>query len=154
MNEAKRQLVQSWLIKAQHDLASADVLSQSHLPLLDTAIYHCQQAAEKSVKGFLVYCDHEFERVHDVEALIRAALPYEAGFASYAGTGRMLTPYSRTFRYPGTAIQPTDDQFDRAYEAAQTLYEFVVSSLPITVRPAPLDVEAGVEIHPTSVSDD
>jgi hypothetical protein len=32
MNEAKRQLVQSWLIKAQHDLASADVLSQSHLP--------------------------------------------------------------------------------------------------------------------------
>ncbi len=99
MNEAKRQLVQSWLIKAQHDLASADVLSQSHLPLLDTAIYHCQQAAEKSVKGFLVYCDHEFERVHDVEALIRAALPYEAGFASYAGTGRMLTPYSRTFRY-------------------------------------------------------
>jgi hypothetical protein len=72
--------VQGWLIKAQHDLASADVLSQSHLPLLDTAIYHCQQAAEKSVKGFLVYCDHEFERVHDVEALIRAALPYEAGF--------------------------------------------------------------------------
>lgn len=67
MYEAKRQLVQSWLIKTQHDLASADVLSQSNLPLLDTAIYHCQQAAEKSVKGFLVYCDHELERVHDVD---------------------------------------------------------------------------------------
>jgi HEPN domain-containing protein len=154
MNEAKRQLVQSWLIKAQHDLASADVLSQSHLPLLDTAIYHCQQAAEKSVKGFLVYCDHEFERVHDVEALIRAALPYEAGFAPYAGTGRLLTPYSRIFRYPGTAIQPTGDQFDQAYEAAQTLYDFVVSSLPISVHPTPLDVEVVVETDRTSLSDD
>jgi len=48
MTDAKTQLVQSWLTKAQHDLASARVLSTAHPPLLDTAIYHCQQAAEKA----------------------------------------------------------------------------------------------------------
>lgn len=100
MNEAKSQLTQSWLTKAQHDLASADVLSQSQLPLLDTAIYHCQQAAEKSVKGFLV------------------------------------------FRYPGIATQPTEDQFDQAYEAAMALYDFVLSVLPIGVHPAPFHEES------------
>lgn len=63
MKEAKRQLVLSWLTKAQHDLAAAEVLSQSVLSLLDTAIYHCQQAAEKSLKGYLVFCDQEFEQV-------------------------------------------------------------------------------------------
>jgi hypothetical protein len=39
MNEAKRQLVQSWLTKAQHDLASARVLAASAEPLMDSAIY-------------------------------------------------------------------------------------------------------------------
>jgi HEPN domain-containing protein len=75
MTEAKVHLVRSWIIKAQHDLASARVLAASDPPLLDTAIYHCQQAAEKAVKGYLVFCDHAFERIHDVEVLIRTASP-------------------------------------------------------------------------------
>jgi len=141
MNEAKRQLVQSWLIKAQHDLASADVLSQSFLPLLDTAIYHCQQAAEKSVKGFLAFCDHEFERVHDVEALIRAAGSYEERFSHYEQVGRLLTPYFRIFRYPGVAVQPDEGQFEQAFSAAAALYDFVLSILPGEVHPAPLQKE-------------
>lgn len=111
MSEAKRQLVQSWLIKAQHDLASAGVLSQSDLPLLDTAVYHCQQAAEKAIKGFLVYCDHEFDRMHDIEALIQAALPYETEFSRFSESARKLTPYARIFRYPGYTMEPSDDQF-------------------------------------------
>ena len=59
MTDAKTQLVRGWLTKAQHDLASARVLAASDPPLLDTAIYHCQQAAGKAVKGYLVYCDQE-----------------------------------------------------------------------------------------------
>jgi len=58
--------VRSWLTKAERDLASARVLMGSTPPLLDTAVYHCQQAAEKAVKGYLVFCDQEFERVHDI----------------------------------------------------------------------------------------
>lgn len=45
MTDAKAQLVCSWLIKAKHDLASARVLAASSPPLLDTAIYHCQQSS-------------------------------------------------------------------------------------------------------------
>ena len=145
MKEAKRQLVQSWLTKAQHDLAAAEVLSQSVVPLLDTAIYHCQQAAEKSLKGYLVYCDQEFERIHDVEALIRAASSYEAMFSVHAEAGRLLTPYSRIFRYPGFAIEPSEDQFDQAYAAATAIYDFVLSLLPADVQPLPLHEEVEIE---------
>lgn len=42
MDEARRRLIQGWLIKAQHDLATARKLAQDPNPLLDTAIYHCQ----------------------------------------------------------------------------------------------------------------
>lgn len=71
--------------------------------------------------------------------LIRAALPYEPGFAAYLDIGRMLTPYARIYRYPGTATQPDDDQFDQAYEAARSLFDFVISLLPADTHPLRLE---------------
>ena len=50
---AKLELVQNWLIKAQHDLAAARKLSVGPDPYLDVAVYHCQQAAEKAVAVLL-----------------------------------------------------------------------------------------------------
>lgn len=50
---ARQELARNWLIKAQHDLAAARKLCADPDPYLDVAIYHCQQAAEKTVKGFL-----------------------------------------------------------------------------------------------------
>ena len=52
---------------------------------LDTAIYHCQKAAEKAVKGFLAFHDHRLERSHDVELLVELAAVYEASFKEYEG---------------------------------------------------------------------
>ena len=51
MTDAKMQLVQSWLIKAQHDLTSARVLAAHTPPLLETAIYIIENPASDSVSG-------------------------------------------------------------------------------------------------------
>jgi HEPN domain-containing protein len=53
MSGTKEELVKSWFIKAYRDLLSAHELASAEMPLLDTAAYHCQQAAEKVIKGFL-----------------------------------------------------------------------------------------------------
>jgi HEPN domain-containing protein len=138
MNEAKRLLVRTWLVKAEHDLASAQVLAKNQVPLLDTAIYHCQQAAEKAVKAFLAFCDEEVERIHDVEALVRRSASYEPRFGALLEAGRHLTPYARVFRYPGELEEPTGPQFAQAFSAAQGIWHFVLSVLPDEVHP-PLD---------------
>ncbi len=54
MDEPTKQEVQQWLIKADHDLRSAQRLMASDRddPILDTAVYHCQQTAEKALKAF------------------------------------------------------------------------------------------------------
>ena len=135
MTDAKAQLVCSWLTKAKHDLASARVLAASNPPLLDTAIYHCQQAAEKTVNAYLAFCDTEVERVHDLEVLIRSAMSCDQGFAEWIDVGIELTPYAHLYRYPGRAAEPSREQFDRAISASQGLYEFVTSLLPAEVRP-------------------
>lgn len=52
MDEAKHKLVRAWLVKAKNDLSSAYKLSEDPDCYLDTASYHCQQAAEKAIKAF------------------------------------------------------------------------------------------------------
>ncbi len=48
-------LTRDWLTKAAHDLQNARIVSVTPDGPLDTAIYHCQQAAEKSLKGWLIW---------------------------------------------------------------------------------------------------
>lgn len=70
--------MRDWLNRASHDLRSSRALASLEDPLLDTAIYHCQQAAEKSVKAWLQSIDDPFPKTHDVEAGssgLRASIP-------------------------------------------------------------------------------
>src|SRR2546422_5099905 len=104
-------------------------------PYLDTAIYHCQQAAEKAVKGCLVFHDQRFEKTHDIEALISLAIPFNAQFSSWLGAGQRLTSYAAVFRYPGEILEPDQAEFDQALQTAEGLYAFVLTLLSAEVHP-------------------
>ena len=64
--------------------------------LLDTAIYHCQQAAEKSLKGWLTFHDLRFEKTHDLRMLATLAAGLDADFLKQLDTAELLTPFSET----------------------------------------------------------
>jgi HEPN domain-containing protein len=131
----REELVQGWLIKALRDLATARKAAAGPDPYLDTAIYHCQQAAEKAVKGFLAFHDEPPPRTHDIELLLSLAIPLEAGFAAWLDAAERLTRYATQFRYPGDVMEPTQDQFDQALTDAEGLYRFVLDTLPAVVHP-------------------
>ena len=63
MDEYKKTEVEKWIKKALSDYHSALKLMDGDKKILDTAIYHCQQAAEKILKSFLVYQNIKFENV-------------------------------------------------------------------------------------------
>jgi HEPN domain-containing protein len=135
MSGAKEELVRSWLIKSHRDLLSAHELASAETPLLDTAAYHCQQAAEKAIKGYLLYHDIRFEKSHDIVLLISQAVDIDPSFSSFFEAARLLTPLAVEFRYPGDYVEPELEEFQEAYESAQTLYSFVVAKLPEATCP-------------------
>jgi HEPN domain-containing protein len=135
MDEAKRELVAAWLTKGQDDLASARKLAAPPDPLLGTAIYHCQQAAEKAVKGLLLFHDQDFEKTHDITDLLRLAAPYAPELNAFFAVGEVLTPYAVKFRYPGAAADPQRAEYDLAHEAADQLLACVLDLLPPAVHP-------------------
>ena len=64
----------SWFEKAQKDLRCAQIDLAADPPALEDALYHCQQAAEKSLKGFLVWHDQPFPKTHDLGRLGKQAV--------------------------------------------------------------------------------
>ena len=135
MDEAKADLVKSWLLKAAHDLGAAVKLSAGEEAYLDVAIYHCQQAAEKAVKAFLVHGDQEFGKTHDLESLVSAAAELDARFSSWVDLVDSLTPYATAYRYPSDQLEPDLAEFQEALGTAQAFFDFVLSLLPKEVYP-------------------
>jgi HEPN domain-containing protein len=137
MDDATRELVRDWLTRADHDLRSARALAALEEPLLDTAIYHCQQAAEKSVKAWLQAQDDPFPKTHDIEDLVKRATKLHPDFARFDQAADVLTPYVAAFRYPGGADEPmpAPEEFTEALQHAQAIYDFVVNLLLPEVQP-------------------
>jgi HEPN domain-containing protein len=135
INAAKRSLVQNWLHKAQRDLATARKLSAGPDPYFDTAIYHCQQAAEKAVKGFLVFHDQRFEKTHDIRLLAAQAAAIESRFGEWEEVGLRLTPYAAAYRYPSENLMPDEREFQQAITEAEQFCSFVSGLLPLEVQP-------------------
>jgi HEPN domain-containing protein len=135
MDEAKTELVRSWRSKASRDLAAARLLALDPPALRDVAVYHCQQAAEKALKGYLVFWDQRAERTHDVGLLIERAMEIEPTFASWRDAADRLTPFATSYRYPGIDDQPELEDLEEALEDAETIFCQVLSFLPTEVHP-------------------
>ncbi|HEY5749069.1 MAG TPA: HEPN domain-containing protein, partial [Chryseolinea sp.] len=74
--------------------------------LLDSGVYHCQQAAEKALKGWLTSKEVEFHKTHDLVELLNQSIPLNKELASFDTAARNLAPFSVRFRYPGDTFEP------------------------------------------------
>jgi HEPN domain-containing protein len=73
----KQEILQQWFDKGKDDLRSAEYLSTMHYLTPDEIIcYHCQQSAEKYLKGFIYSHDIEPDKTHDLEYLLEICQKY------------------------------------------------------------------------------
>lgn len=135
MGKSHTEIVKGWFTIAKRDLDSAHRLASGPNPYLDTAISHCQQAAEKAVKGFLVFHHQDFPKTHDIRKVVALAETIEPRFASWQDAAELLTPYATAFRYTDDILEPSQDEFDEALKAAADLYIFVLSVIPAETHP-------------------
>jgi HEPN domain-containing protein len=70
-------------------------------PLLEVAAFHCQQAAEKLLKAFLVSAQQRFRRTHDLEELSSQVTEQFPAVAALIEPVAAWTAWSIDYRYPG-----------------------------------------------------
>jgi len=73
MAKPAAELSRAWLLKAFSDLDTARQIGGLTDGHLDAGIYHCQQALEKTLKGFLVLHGKPFEKIHDLGKILEQA---------------------------------------------------------------------------------
>ena len=109
----------SWLNKASKDLRAAAHDLQAAPPLLEDVDFHCQQAAEKVLKGFLVWHEKPFRKTHSLEEIGEQCLEIDASLKPLIDRVVPLTGYAWESRYPGEAEEPTLDEATMALAIAK-----------------------------------
>lgn len=83
-----------WMAKAKRDLEAAQRMIDCADPLLDTGTYHCQQAAEKALKGWLTFRSVSVTKTHDLVHLVRECQKLDAGFQELFEMADFLSPFA------------------------------------------------------------
>ncbi len=127
---AETELARQWLTKAQNDLLNADNNLNAEQTPLDTVCFHCQQAAEKMLKAFLVGNGRPHPFTHDLLLLLQHVLPIHANAEQLRDALSLLMPYAVEIRYPGDAFTPTEEDAREARQAAEEVLTWLRAALP------------------------
>jgi HEPN domain-containing protein len=129
MPDEKRKETAAWLQKAADDVRTARVVMAAAPPLVEAALFHCQQAAEKSMKAFLTAHDTPFRKTHDLDELGMACEWLDASLGSVTGPARDLTVFAWEFRYPGSGTPPAEAETAAAISLAEAVLSAVQQRL-------------------------
>jgi HEPN domain-containing protein len=125
----------AWFRRVAVDLRSADAAFAATPPVLEDIVFHCQQAAEKAMKGFLTWRQSDFGKTHDLRELGRACSQLDAGLAPLMERAMPLTRYAWKFRYPGDQEEPSPEEARQALALAREVAGALLDRLPGEVRP-------------------
>lgn len=77
---------------------------------LRSALFHCQQAAEKSLKAFLTWHQKPFPKTHNLTVLSGSCAEIDASLSAEVAPSLALTRFAVAMRYPGEIEQPSIDE--------------------------------------------
>lgn len=126
----KDDISREWLAYAERDLLSAEHLTTLHPEPLEIICFHCQQAAEKSLKAYLSFIEIRPPKTHDLDELLSLSGENKniQGLRDYA---ILLNDYSVIARYPGGGRDIDSHDRDKALQAAKMILEVVHTELKI-----------------------
>jgi len=103
--------------------------------------FHCQQAIEKALKGYLLYCTGRHYDGHNLTFLCRQAIQQdEATFASYLDKSAMLNDLYIETRYPtDLPFEINEVEIRRYLDMAEEMFAAIRQELYKVDRPHPMD---------------
>lgn len=127
--------VKGWYSKANDDLIGARSLWSTSNPRVWLLVgFHCQQAAEKAMKGFLLFNGKRIQkgpRGHSIEELSQDVVGLAPELTDLLRQAAELTPYAVQFRYPDAASATiVADDIKRALALAEKVVDEMCSRIP------------------------
>ena len=118
-------LAQKWLKLAEAEFVAAEALLEAG-EALQGACFHSQQAAEKSLKAWLIAHDIDPPKTHELKDLIALCTRIETRFNDVLTDADALTEYAVERRYDADFWPPMDEA-RIALQRARRIFDFVKS---------------------------
>jgi len=115
--------IAEWFVFADRDLATAEYLVTMQPQPLEIICFHCQQAAEKYLKGFLLFKSVEPPKTHDLVDLNDMCADVYEQFGNMDKANAILTRYGVLPRYP-QEIMITENDMHKAIEYTRQIRDF------------------------------
>jgi HEPN domain-containing protein len=125
----------AWFKKASHDIRMAELALRDDPPLTDQAVYHAQQSAEKSMKGFLTWHEQIFRKTHNLVELGAACVHILPDLEPLLRRSASLSDYAWQYRYPGELDEPNAEEAEEALSLARETIAAILTLLPPEVKP-------------------
>jgi HEPN domain-containing protein len=125
----KQEEIREWFNFAYNDFVSAKFLTGLKPMPFEIICYHCQQSAEKYIKGFLISKDVSIAsgfKTHDLNLLLEKCLEFEKEFIQIEEECKNLTDYAVPARYPGN-IEINKNDVEEAIKNCETIKLFIES---------------------------
>jgi uncharacterized protein len=107
---ARWNAVERWLRVAERDRRSVLACLAADPPLYDSAAFHCQQAVEKLLKGFLTLAGRRGGKTHSLEqlgALVQSSFP---DIVELVAAAHGWSKWAWVYRYPEEDAPPQPDE--------------------------------------------
>jgi HEPN domain-containing protein len=103
-------MTREWLVKADSDWQTINILIKQRKAPNDIICFHCQQYVEKLLKAFLTLKGIETPKTHDIRKLCELALSECPELLALIVESDELSDHAVDSRYPGDS-----PKLDRAY---------------------------------------
>jgi HEPN domain-containing protein len=121
---------EDWRILAERDISVADYLAENMRPIPSEIIaFHCQQAAEKYLKGALVILGEEPPYIHDLMQLCKLAEKHRPSFVSISSLCSIITQFSGQPRYD-RGLSLSEDDMRLVLSHTKTIRDFLQKEIP------------------------
>jgi HEPN domain-containing protein len=119
-----------WLSLANDDLAAAEFLAANMRPVpVQIVCFHCQQAGEKYLKGYLsAKLSDEPPYIHDLARLGVLCEKYDPAFSHLKNAAYLLSEFVTKTRYD-RGIYPTEDEMKNGLVCAKQIRDFVLERM-------------------------
>src|SRR5262249_31090748 len=91
----------AWVRKVEEDWRVAAREAGLENPPKDVVCFHCQQCAEKYLKGLLEEISLSIAKIHDLQRLWSDLLPHHGAVKGLRPRLAILNRYAVDYRYPG-----------------------------------------------------
>ena len=130
MDEERKEYIKAWILKTEHDLKNASIIidSAAEDKPYDTVCFHCQQAAEKYLKAYLIYLDILFPKTHFIARLIQLGLEKDPELEKIMRADS-LTPYGAEIRYPDDYYEVSENDAKEALSISLCVKNYISGKL-------------------------